>query len=90
MVNPKSEGMDIVIHNEDGSVKIKFYGPEVANRTPMMLRYCAGIWFILCLLSIALIFRREQKSEVTEENVDLRVNPSFNAEDPSEQPMIIK
>ena len=89
MVNPHSKGMDIVVYNEDGTVKIKFYDPEIANRTPVMLRYFAGIWLILCLLSIALIFRREQKPKITEEivltSVEMRedLNPSFNV---SEKP----
>ena len=59
LTNPDSLAQSVIIYNDDGTVKIKFYGPEVADRTPNMLRIIATIWSGLCFTAFSLIFRRK-------------------------------
>ena len=63
--------MDIVLRNEDGSVRIKFYGEEVANSTPGMLRILSLIWFVTSTIATILVFRRPKEDSSKEEELAL-------------------
>ncbi len=63
LVNPDSASETVIIYNKDGSVKIKFYAKEIADNTPGMLRTISYIFTVFCVLSVALVFRREQNED---------------------------
>ena len=60
--NPNDDKMDIVVDKHDGTTPIKFFGPEVADNVPSMLRKIGTIWSILIILSVLLISRRQTSS----------------------------
>lgn len=52
IVNPNNEGTTIQSKTDPN---LRFFGPEVANRVPIMFRYLCLIWIVLVIISASLI-----------------------------------
>jgi len=60
IVNPNNEGTKIISPHDPN---LSFFGPDVANRVPLMFRTLCCMWLVLVLISAALISRPPKSSE---------------------------
>ena len=61
IVNP--DGLDPTI-SDPNNPDITFYGDEVADRVPLMIRTLVYIWACLAFIGFLLIFRKPQDQEI--------------------------
>ena len=57
LVNPDNASPEA---NPDSDSDVDFYGPDVADRVPMMIRTLVYIWSGLALISVFLISRKPE------------------------------
>lgn len=60
LVNPNNESTKI---RSPTDPNLSFFGPDVANRVPLMWRYLCLIWAILVVISALLISRPPKKND---------------------------
>jgi len=63
IVNPNNEATKFKSPHDPN---LSFFGPDVANRVPLMFRSLCAIWGVLVLISAALISRPEKKESEDE------------------------
>ena len=60
LVNPNDMKPDIY----DATNKVTYFGDEVADRVPYMIRTLASIWTIFVVIAVCLITRKPQSEEI--------------------------